>query len=114
METPTNNSTIRSKPAASLWALALSFKLWRLWLKKVFSNISCRESACTILMAPIDSAAVAAIAPSRWRCWRTTWRIRFVRRIVENINRGNTAIAMSASSQCSQNMTAIIPTRVKE
>ena len=63
-------------------------------------------------MALIDSAAVAAMAPSRWRWRRATCRMRCIKRTFRNQNGGKTASAMRASCQFSENMTTSMPTRI--
>ena len=102
-------STERSRVAESRLPLTSSLRLRSLSLEKLSANVPSNESAWTVLMALMDSAAVAAMAPSCRRCFLATSRMRPVRVFVRSQNSGKTDTAMSSSCQFMQNINPIIP-----
>ena len=110
--TAMSRSTVRSSAASSRVAAAPVARFLRLCLVKACANVPSNDNAWITFTAPIDSAAVAAIAPCCWRCRRALSRIRRLRRTVLSKNSGPVANANSANGALSQSITAAMPTNV--
>ena len=109
--TATKRSTLRSRLAESRLARTPARRLFAFALEKASEKVRSRESACTILIAPIDSTAVAAMAPSRCRCFRDASLMSPLSFTVRIQKSGAVASARTASSHRSQSMSPTIPKR---
>ena len=106
--TAVRTSIDRSRLAASRLAFTSCFQLFVLCLLKASLKTPPSERACTVLIALMVSAAIAAMAPSRLRCFRATSWICGLSVTVRSQKNGNTSSATKVSFQLSQNIKATI------